>query len=64
MFVASGAKRVVLLGRTEATLAETQKLIPSGSADTSPLVCDVTDQAGMEKVAAEVGTWDVFVLNA
>jgi NADP-dependent 3-hydroxy acid dehydrogenase YdfG len=52
------------VGRSESTLAETQKLIPSGTTMCSVFPCDVTDEAGMEKVATAVGTWDVMILNA
>ena len=63
-FAAAGAKHVVLVGRTESTLTETQRQIPSGSSVCSVFACDVTDEAGMEKVAQAVGTWDVLILNA
>ena len=55
---------MVLIGRSESTLAETQKLIPSGTTTCSVFPRDVTDEAGMETVAKAVGTWDVLILNA
>lgn len=53
----------MLIGRSKSTLAETQQLLPS-SCKCSVLPTDVTDQAGMEKVAHTVGIWDVLILNA
>lgn len=51
------------MGRTQSTLLETQKLIPSGTT-TSVFAGSVTDEEAMEKIAKAVGTWDVLVLNA
>ena len=62
-FAAADAKHIVLIGRSESTLTETQQLIPS-SCKCSVFPADVTDQAGIEKVAQTVGTWDVLILNA
>ncbi|KAI9698072.1 MAG: hypothetical protein M1820_007580 [Bogoriella megaspora] len=62
-FAAAGADHVVLLGRTKSTLEETRNQIPHNT-KTSIFTCDVTDEAAMKDVAAIVGTWDIFLLNA
>ncbi|OCL08732.1 hypothetical protein AOQ84DRAFT_221578 [Glonium stellatum] len=48
-FAASGAKHVVLVGRTESTLLETQKLIPNGTTTCSVFAGSVTDEEAMDR---------------
>lgn len=60
-FAEAGARRVALVGRTEASLQETASLLPGVS---TVHVADVCSQKDMEGVAAAVGTWDVLVMNA
>ena len=62
-FSEANAKHVVLVGRTEASLAETKSLI-KGKSHVSVHVADVCDTKSMTKVAETVGTWDVFIMNA
>lgn len=63
-FANAGAKRLVLLGRNEVTLKETEDQIPQNTASCSIHAVSVTDEAGLKTVAVVVGTWDVLVLNA
>jgi NADP-dependent 3-hydroxy acid dehydrogenase YdfG len=63
-FAKAGAKHLVLIGRTEADLVETQKQIPENSATSSIFPISVTDEAGIRKVAEAVGTWDILILGA
>ncbi|APA14564.1 hypothetical protein SS1G_06517 [Sclerotinia sclerotiorum 1980 UF-70] len=63
-FAKAGAKHLVLIGRTEADLIETQKQIPENTATSSVFAISVTDEAGIRKVAEAVGTWDVLILGA
>jgi NAD(P)-dependent dehydrogenase (short-subunit alcohol dehydrogenase family) len=62
-FAQAGAKKIVLIGRTESTLRETEGLLPESSS-ASVFTSSVTDEAGMKKIAESVGAWDVLVLNA
>lgn len=61
-FAASGAK-LVLIGLTESNLLKTKALLPS-TTECKIYPCDITDAAGMSRIASEVGSWDVFVQNA
>jgi NAD(P)-dependent dehydrogenase (short-subunit alcohol dehydrogenase family) len=65
-FAKAGASTLVLTGRTESTLQETKKLLADGfpKCTASIHAVSVTDEAGMHKIAKEVGKWDVLVLNA
>lgn len=54
----------MLVGRTESTLLETQKLLPAGTCTSTICVASVADAEQMRKVAETAGLWDVFVLNA
>ncbi|KAL8996992.1 MAG: hypothetical protein Q9169_003643 [Polycauliona sp. 2 TL-2023] len=65
-FATAGAERLILIGRTESTLAETQALVQRISNGMTCLYfqADVTDGNAMSRIAAEIGTWDVLVLNA
>ncbi|KAF1953535.1 NAD(P)-binding protein [Byssothecium circinans] len=60
----SGVKHLVLIGRTESTLRETEGLIPANSATVSAFASSVTDEAGLKKIAETVGAWDILILNA
>jgi NADP-dependent 3-hydroxy acid dehydrogenase YdfG len=53
-----------LVGRTEATLLETQSQIPSNDRKSTVCVASVSDAEQMKKVVEAAGTWDIFVLNA
>lgn len=63
-FANARAKQLVLLGRNEVTLKETEDQIPQNTASCSIHAVSVTDEAGLKTVAVVVGTWDVLVLNA
>lgn len=60
-FARAGASNIVLIGRTKATLQETQGLLPCSS---SVHVASVTDEKSISDIAAAVGAWDVLVLAA
>ncbi|KAF7512746.1 hypothetical protein GJ744_000313 [Endocarpon pusillum] len=62
-FAAAGTKHLVLIGRSESTLADTESLLP-GNPKCSIFQADITDEAAMEKVAKAVCKWDVLILNA
>ncbi|EMR86995.1 hypothetical protein ACHAO1_002036 [Botrytis cinerea] len=63
-FAKAGAKHLVLIGRTESDLLETQNQIPQNTASSSVFATSVSDEAGIKKVAEAVGTWDVLVMGA
>ena len=65
-FAAAGARRLVLIGRNDATLAQTEESLKASNNSTACLKfrADVADDKAMHEIAAEVGTWDVFILNA
>ncbi|KAL4888403.1 hypothetical protein BDV59DRAFT_196457 [Aspergillus ambiguus] len=60
-FARAGARKIALIGRTETKLLETQKLL---TCDSSVHAASVTNEANIEDIAAQVGTWDVLILNA
>ena len=60
----AGAKRVILLGRDEAKLIETEKRLPEKGTNCSIFTVSVTDERALKDVAAALGTGDVLVLNA
>ncbi|GJC89716.1 short chain dehydrogenase citE [Colletotrichum liriopes] len=62
-FASAGAARVILLGRTEAAIAETAASLPS-SVTSDVHAVDITNEEALIKVAAAVGKWDVLVLTA
>jgi NADP-dependent 3-hydroxy acid dehydrogenase YdfG len=62
-FALAGASRVVLLGRTKASLQETAALIPN-NVPSSFHVVDVCDFETVKAVATSTGVWDVLVLAA
>ncbi|KAF2118329.1 hypothetical protein BDV96DRAFT_569677 [Lophiotrema nucula] len=63
-FAEAGAKHIVLVGRTQKTLLETQQLLPSGKCTSAVCAASVADAEQMKAVVDAAGTWDVFVLNA
>ncbi|KAF2458350.1 hypothetical protein BDY21DRAFT_284214 [Lineolata rhizophorae] len=64
-FAASGVKHLVLTGRTQSTIEETKALLPAKDGlKVSTYAVSVMDIEGMQKIASEVGQWDVLVLNA
>ncbi|KAL2833847.1 hypothetical protein BDW59DRAFT_179494 [Aspergillus cavernicola] len=60
-FSRAGASKIILLGRTEGKLLETQKSL---SCDSIVHAVSVTDEKTMSDVAATVGAWDVLILAA
>ncbi|GLI76362.1 hypothetical protein PoHVEF18_004634 [Penicillium ochrochloron] len=60
-FDKAGASKIVLIGRNEATLRETQATL---KCDSSVHAADVTDEKALAAVAASTGTWDVMILAA
>ncbi|RAL17618.1 SDR family NAD(P)-dependent oxidoreductase [Aspergillus homomorphus CBS 101889] len=62
-FAQAGASHIALLGRTEATLLETQRTL-SATSKSSVHVVSVTDEAALREVASTIGTWDILVLSA
>ncbi|KAJ4350323.1 uncharacterized protein N0V89_008944 [Didymosphaeria variabile] len=65
-FAQAGAKHVVLVGRTSATLEETAAAIGESSekTKTSIFAASVADESAVQNIAREVGAWDVLILNA
>jgi NADP-dependent 3-hydroxy acid dehydrogenase YdfG len=65
-FAQAGAKHVVLVGRTEATLKQTSDAIKNASSkvDTSIFAASVADEDAVQNIAKKVGAWDVLILNA
>jgi len=62
-FASAGAAKIVLLGRREAPLLETKNALPK-SCDCLTYAVSVTDSIKMGEVAANIGTWDVLIMNA
>ncbi|KAL2863999.1 SDR family oxidoreductase [Aspergillus lucknowensis] len=60
-FNRAGAGRIILLGRDETKLQETQKLL---SAHSSIYSVSVTDEKGLTDIAAALGTKGILVLSA
>lgn len=65
-FALAGATSIHILGRTQATLAETKKIVESDVPGVNIVlhIADVTDQKAVQKAAQEVGKWDVLIPNA
>lgn len=65
-FAAANARRLVLIGRTESTLAQTRDYVQASnnSVECSISCADVCDEKAIRQIAAETGTWDVLILNA
>ncbi|KAL4914432.1 hypothetical protein BDW62DRAFT_213422 [Aspergillus aurantiobrunneus] len=61
-FSRAQASRMVLLGRNENNLQETQRMLSCTSTSVHPV--SVTDEETLNHIAATVGTWDVLVLAA
>ncbi|KAK4543169.1 hypothetical protein LTR36_005718 [Oleoguttula mirabilis] len=66
-FAASGAAAIALLGRREEPLLETAAALGKefpGTKVTAYGGTDVSDAGSLERVAKQIGVWDVLVLNA
>ena len=64
-YAAAGASHIVLIGRTQSTLAKSKEAIEKEySALVTTYIADVADEVAIGKAAAEVGKWDVLILNA
>lgn len=65
-YALAGATPIHILGRTQATLAETKKIVESDVPGVNVVlhIADVTDQKAVRKAAQEVGKWDVLISNA
>ncbi|KAL8851865.1 MAG: hypothetical protein Q9198_011046 [Flavoplaca austrocitrina] len=65
-FATAGAKRLVLIGRTESTLIQTRTSVKGRHDDIACLIfkADVADEDAMGKIATGIGTWDILILNA
>ncbi|OLN85285.1 Short-chain type dehydrogenase/reductase [Colletotrichum chlorophyti] len=62
-FADAGAARVILLGRTEAAIAETAASLPQ-TVNSDVFAADITSEESLVKVAATIGQWDILVLTA
>ncbi|KAL4942336.1 hypothetical protein BDV06DRAFT_211920 [Aspergillus oleicola] len=62
-FASAGANRIILIGRDEIKLKETQEALPR-NLETSFHAASVTDENAITLVATETGSWDVLVLAA
>lgn len=60
-FARAGTSKIVLIGRDASKLDETKKSL---SCETSIHALDVTDEQALNKLATEIGRWDVLVLAA
>ncbi|KAL4799124.1 putative NADP(+)-dependent dehydrogenase [Aspergillus venezuelensis] len=63
-FARAGASKIILIGRTETKLQETQRLLAATTTSAHIHACDVADAKRMAEVARAVGTWDILVLVA
>lgn len=54
---------MILIGRTEATLQETAKLLP-GESKAEIFPASVTDASKLRNIAEQIGEWDIFISNA
>jgi NAD(P)-dependent dehydrogenase (short-subunit alcohol dehydrogenase family) len=65
-FALAGATNIHVLGRTKSNLEETKVIVEKDVRNVSITThaADVTDEKGIEKVAAAIGAWDVLVSNA
>ncbi|KAF7956666.1 hypothetical protein EAE96_004000 [Botrytis aclada] len=62
-FASAGAAHIALLGRTDATLQETAKSIPSTSKTSHSVhVADLTKAESLKTAAAAVGKWNILVI--
>jgi len=62
-FSTAGASKIVLLGRTEASLKETASYLPSGISSSVHAI-DIAEEEALQDVAATVGKWDILILAA
>lgn len=60
-FARAGAKKIILIGRNEATLQETRQTL---DCDSAVHAADVTDENALAEIAAVTGTWDILILAA
>lgn len=65
-FATAGAKRLVLVGRTEAKLKQAASDLSQShpAVQVQHVVADVTDAAAVSSLAASLETWDVLVQGA
>ncbi|CAI6266836.1 unnamed protein product [Periconia digitata] len=65
-FSQANADHIVLTGRTESKLRETESLIRYSNKDVqlSIVVGSVTDETQMKEAASNIGPWDILILNA
>ncbi|KAI8936467.1 hypothetical protein NX059_006873 [Plenodomus lindquistii] len=66
-FAKAGAAHLILIGRTESTLKETQGLVAASNAASSKVSmfsASVTDEAKVKDIASQIGAWDVLILGA
>lgn len=68
-FAQAEASHIVLIGRTESTLRDTESQIRSNekisaAIKISVIPGSVADEAQMKSAAAAIGPWDILVLNA
>ncbi|KAL8842267.1 MAG: hypothetical protein Q9170_000593 [Blastenia crenularia] len=65
-FATAEAKHIALISRTEHKLVSLKGEIEASHADTQTSIhtADVSDEAAMTSVAAEIGPWDVLIINA
>ena len=59
--LARAGARVILVGRTESTLAETAALLPA-AASSRIAVCDVSSPASVEALSSSLGTEEISIL--
>ena len=63
-FAKAHAARLILIGRTESTLRETEKELGDSKSDCMVFPVSATDETAMQNVAKQVDAWDVLVLAA
>lgn len=64
-YAAAGASHIALIGRTQSTLSKAKEAIEKeSSTSVTTHTADVADEVAVGKAAAEVGKWDVLILNA
>lgn len=60
-FACAGAKKLILIGRHEGPLQETQQAL---GCDSTVHAADVTDEKALAEIAAVTGAWDILILAA
>ncbi|OTA54001.1 NAD(P)-binding protein [Hypoxylon sp. EC38] len=65
-FATAGAKHIILIGRTLATLNETASLVSKANTSSrlTTFEADVTDEASVKRLAAAIDTWNVVIHGA